>query len=110
MWIRIIASRCVPLLSVLLLLLQVAGASGQKIEIVPSISHSRVITSVAVSPDGQGALTGSYDETVKLWDVSSGQLLKTFAGHSSHIAAVDFSPDGRFFISGDGNGSLKLWA
>jgi WD40 repeat protein len=94
----------------LLVLLQAAGASGQKIEIVPSISHSREITSVAVSPDGHRALTGSYDETIKLWDVSSGQLLKTFAGHSSHIASVAFSPDGKFFISGDGNGSLKLWA
>jgi WD40 repeat protein len=110
MRIRVLTRGCALSLLVLFVLLKAAGASGQKIEIVPSISHSREITSVAVSPDGQRALTGSYDETIKLWDISSGQLLKSYSVHSSHIASVAFSPDGKLFISGDENGALKLWA
>jgi WD40 repeat protein len=107
---QILTRGCTPPLLVVCVLLNAAGASGQKIEIVPSISHSREITSVAVSPDGQRALTGSYDETIKLWDIASGQLLKSYGAHSSHVASVAFSPDGQSFVSGDEDGTLKVWA
>src|SRR5262249_1925046 len=57
--------------------------------------HSDVIKSVAFSPDGQRIVTGSNDQTAKVWDAASGRELLTLTGHSDVIKAVAFSPDGQ---------------
>jgi WD40 repeat protein len=53
-----------------------------------------VVTAVAFSPDGQTLLTGSGDNTARLWDTARGACLKTFEGHGRVVTAVAFSPDG----------------
>jgi WD40 repeat protein len=63
--------------------------------------------SIAFSPDERTAL--SWGKTLKLWDVSSGQVLRTFVGHSDVVRTVAFSPDGRMAISGSSDKTLKLW-
>src|SRR5262249_30790407 len=68
-----------------------------------------VITSVAFSPDERQVLSGSWDNTLKLWDAASGALLRTFAGHSGWVSSVAFSPDGRLVLSGSWDKTLKLW-
>jgi WD40 repeat protein len=62
-----------------------------------------------VLPDGRTLASGSDDNTVKLWDVGSGQLLRTLAGHTDEVEAVAFSPDGRTLASGSWDGSVRLW-
>jgi WD40 repeat protein len=83
-----------------------------KIEIVPRVSHGGPITSAAFSPDGARVVTASYDTTLKLWDVATGRLIRTFVRHSNeglirHVA-VAFSPDGTRVVSGCVDG-MKLW-
>jgi WD40 repeat protein len=53
--------------------------------------------------------TGSGDQTVKLWDISSGQCLKTLSGHSSRVWSVAFTPDSQTLASGSGDNTVKLW-
>ena len=48
-------------------------------------------------------------KTIALWDVASGQEIKTFKGHTEAIFCVAFSPDGAQIVSGSGDNTLRLW-
>lgn len=67
------------------------------------------VFSVAFSPDGKYALSGSKDGTVKLWDISTGMEIRTFKGHSYLVGSVSFSPDGRYALSGSEDASTRIW-
>ncbi|MDB9444228.1 hypothetical protein PN497_23160 [Sphaerospermopsis kisseleviana CS-549] len=71
--------------------------------------HSLRVDSVAYSPDGQTLASGSYDKTIKLWDVKTGNLLQTLTGHSLRVDSVAYSPDGQTLVSGSDDKTIKLW-
>ncbi|MBN8574768.1 MAG: hypothetical protein J0M05_12715, partial [Candidatus Kapabacteria bacterium] len=73
--------------------------------------HASSVRSVAFSPDGSRIASGSSDETIKIWDVSTGKELRTLTGHTGWVNSVAFSPDGRKIASGSGIGdaSIKIW-
>lgn len=64
---------------------------------------------LAISPDGQILATGGDDHDVKLWDVATGNLLRTLRGHAWAVWGLAFSPDGRRLASA-GLGNLKQGA
>jgi hypothetical protein len=70
--------------------------------------HAGEVNSVAFSPDGRTALSGSYG-TLKLWDVATGKEIRSFAGHTGPVFSVAFSPDGGTALSGSDDKTLKLW-
>jgi WD40 repeat protein len=61
------------------------------------------------APKVPRALSGSWDKTLKLWDVASGRELRTFTGHARVVESVTFSPDGARALSGSADDTLKLW-
>ena len=61
------------------------------------------------SQDGKFILTNGGENTLKLWDRTSGALLKSFEGHSKSVNSVCFSADGNFILSGSSDNSIKLW-
>jgi WD40 repeat protein len=63
---------------------------------------------VSYSPDGQRILTGSQDQTAKLWDAASGIELLTLKGHSGWIISAAFSPNGKR-IATSGAGTANVW-
>ncbi len=55
---------------------------------------------VVVSSDGQFALSGSWDGTLRLWDLNAGTTTRRFVGHTKDVLSVAFSVDNRQIISG----------
>nr|VFJ68237.1 MAG: WD40 repeat [Candidatus Kentron sp. FM] len=72
--------------------------------------HTDVVLSLAFSPDGGRLLSGSGDNTARLWDVESGKPLAVLRGHTDHIYAVAFSLDGGRLVTGSDDQTLRLWA
>ena len=71
--------------------------------------HSAWVTSVAFSPDGSKLASGSRDQTVRVWDVASGQAEQTLEGHSDWVTSVAFSPDGSKLASGSDDRTVRVW-
>jgi WD40 repeat protein/serine/threonine protein kinase len=71
--------------------------------------HAGGVTSVALGADGRYGLSGSYDKTLKLWDLSSGCCVRTFEGHAKAVTSVALGPDGRYGLSGSYDNTVKLW-
>ncbi|MGB5846717.1 MAG: WD40 repeat domain-containing protein, partial [Anaerolineales bacterium] len=83
------------------------------------IGHQAPVAGVALTPDGKFALTGSGsldlggepagDNSLRLWDVESGQMLQELEGHASTVVIVDISKDGRRALSGSFDGTVRWW-
>jgi len=71
--------------------------------------HTRDVTSVAFSPNGQLIVTGSMDRTAKVWDVQTGQLLHTLQGHTDPVTDVAFSPNSQLIATVSYDKTVKLW-
>jgi WD40 repeat protein len=67
------------------------------------------VTSVAWSPDGQRILTGSYDNTAKVWDALKGQEVLSLKGHTNTVTCVAWSPDGQRILTGSTDNTAKVW-
>lgn len=82
--------------------------SPDGMELVISNPHSRFTSAVALSPDERYIVSGSHDGTVKLWDVASGQVLRTFPSliglSAMGVDEVMFSNEGnKIAVSGIGD-------
>ena len=58
---------------------------------------------------GTPLASGSYDRTIRLWDVHTGEHKKILTGHTDNIYSVVFSPDGQILASGSEDGTVRLW-
>ncbi|MBN1120891.1 MAG: PD40 domain-containing protein [Anaerolineae bacterium] len=72
--------------------------------------HKRYIHDLAFSSDGNLLASGSFDGTAILWNVETGQTVKTLSEDGGYtVTSVDFSPDGSLLATGSGDGTVIIW-
>jgi WD40 repeat protein len=85
-------------------------ANAQKWKLARTLEESPYsVYSIAISPDGETIASGSDDNTIKLWNLKTGEFNNTLSGHSSSVYSVAFSPDGQTLVSGSYDKTIKLW-
>jgi WD40 repeat protein len=68
-----------------------------------------IIKKPIISPDGKMIVSGSDDNTLKLWDTETGKEIATLAGHIGEVNTCAFSPDGSVIACGDELGNFYLY-
>jgi WD40 repeat protein len=71
--------------------------------------HTDWVNAVAIAPDGNTAISASWDKTLKIWDTETGTEVRTLTGHTDPVNAVAIAPDGNTAISASWDYSLKIW-
>lgn len=73
------------------------------------VGHQGPVTAVCLSKNCNYALTGSEDNTVRLWDLNEGICIKVFGGHNTKITALEFEEQELIFSSGSEDGNVRIW-
>jgi WD40 repeat protein len=82
-------------------------ARPNTLKIIPT---PNTVTSVAVSPDGRRIVSGSWDNTLRLWNPNTGQQIGTpVIGHSGWVSSVAINPDRHRIVSGSDDTTLRFW-
>jgi WD40 repeat protein/serine/threonine protein kinase len=98
---------------------RMAVPQGDYVEVLEAVSGRDLIRleghasmeMVAFSPDGQRLVTASRDNTVKVWDASTGHEALTLYAHQDEVYRAEFTPDGQRIISASKyDGTLRIWA
>ncbi len=72
-------------------------------------AHAELIQALVFSPDGKWLATCSYDRLIKIWETSTGNLLRTLKDHSDAVYGLAFRPDGKLLASVAADRSVKIW-
>ncbi|MEM7042840.1 MAG: hypothetical protein AAF543_08520, partial [Pseudomonadota bacterium] len=70
--------------------------------------HEGGVLAVAVTPDGQQVVSGSLDNTVRVFDLASGEERAVLRGHEGGVLAVAVTPDGQQVVSGSGDRTVRV--
>ncbi|SRR5258706_5063048 len=74
------------------------------------IGHGDPVISLSCSPNGHRIISGSGDNTIRIWDVETGATVGSpLEGHTGFVRSVAYSPDGRHIASGSDDMTIRIW-
>lgn len=71
--------------------------------------HSHIVQDAVISPDGAFALSASWDKTLRLWNLESGESTQTFVGHEGDVLSVSIAKNSRQIVSASRDKTVKVW-
>jgi WD40 repeat protein len=77
--------------------------------LVLPVGHTQTINSAVFSPDGKLALTASWDNTARLYELSTGKELQVLSGHTNHVNSAVFSPDGNLALTASSDSTARIY-
>jgi len=83
-------------------------STGEQLGTFDVNGHHKQTASLAFSADGHYLLTGSADQTARLWRID-GHLLQVFHGHTDDVTAVGFAENQQFIVTGSADNRIRLW-
>ena len=72
-------------------------------------AHSDWVRCLSFTPDGTKLVSGSFDKTIKLWQLATGTVIHTLKDHLKGVFALAVSADGKLLASGSWDEVIKLW-
>lgn len=71
--------------------------------------HTEAVWAVAVTPDGQHVVSGSPDNTIRVWKLNSGRCIATLKGHTAGVPGLAVAPDGLCVVSCSWDNTMRVW-
>ena len=71
--------------------------------------HSAAVIDAVFSPDGQRIVTASQDNTARVWNAATGQLVAKLEGHSGAVWHAAFSPDGQRVVTASQDSTARVY-
>ena len=71
--------------------------------------HTLGVNSVVMSVDGSQIVSGSWDQTIRVWDVASRREVAKLEGHTGTVANVALSMDGSRIVRGSSDKTIRVW-
>jgi len=96
---------------------QIGNNSGQRLKLIDTFEgYDEAVFTVSFSPDSKFIVSGSGNDTLKLWNIENSRFIRSFYENEKkyswiekRIYSVSFSPDGKYIASGSGDCTMKLW-
>jgi WD40 repeat protein len=96
------------LLSIFLLFVGIISAE-EKVEIIIQTGHNADVKAVAFTSDGRYIISGSRDNTIRLWESDKGIQVRIFEGHTVSVNSIAISMDDKYIVSGGQDTTIRLW-
>ena len=101
--------RLVGLFPLLIFTVSIAKSQRQDPRLVLPIGHTDDVSSAVFSPDGTLALTASWDNTARVYDVATGKELQVLGGHTGGVYSAVFSPDGTLALTASEDNTARIY-